>query len=395
MAPLLKGSFLFMFRFLTAGESHGQGLMALLEGVPAGLPISPDYINRDLARRQQGYGRGGRMRIETDTAQIVTGVRHGLTLGSPIGLLIENRDWKNWGEKMAVEPVDAPQETIAVPRPGHADLVGHLKYGHGDLRNVIERASARETAARVAAGAVARRLLEELGVRIVGHVLSVGEVIAPPCELPFEEIVARSESSEMRCVDGDATQAMKHAVDQARKLKNTLGGVWEVIAVGMPPGVGSYSQYDRRLTSRLAMALMSIQAMKGVEFGLGFESARRLGSRVHDEITYEDGAYSRRTNNAGGLEGGMSTGQPIVCRVAMKPISTLLKPLESVNIETHEATESRFERSDICAVPAAAVVGEAMVAFVLAEAMLEKLGGDSLTETRRNLAGYRDQLAGG
>lgn len=382
-----------MLRFLTSGESHGQGLLAILEGVPAGLPLLPEQINHDLARRQQGYGRGGRMRIETDTAEIVSGVRHGQTLGSPIGLFIKNRDWKNWGEKMAVEPVESEIESISIPRPGHADLVGSLKYGHNDLRNVIERASARETAARVAAGAVARRLLEELGVRIVGHVKQVGDVIAPEHSYSFDEIRERSEASEMRCVDEEATQQMKGAVDRARKLGNTLGGIFEVVAVGMPPGVGSYSQYDRRLTGRLAGALMSIHAMKGVEIGLGFEVAGRLGSQVHDEITYEEGEYRRRTNNAGGLEGGITTGQPVVCRVAMKPISTLLKPLQSVNVETHEPTESRFERSDICAVPAAAVVGEAMVAVVLAQAMQEKFGGDTLEEMRRNLATYKEHLA--
>jgi chorismate synthase len=383
-----------MLRFLTAGESHGQGLMTILEGVPAGLPLLPQHIDRDLVRRQQGYGRGGRMKIEKDHAEIVCGVRHGQTLGSPIGLLIPNRDWKNWGEKMAVEPVDSATETISVPRPGHADLVGALKYDHDDLRNVIERASARETAARVAAGAVAKRLLEELGVRIVGRVLQVGEVRANAEELTFDEIVERSEESEMRCVDPEATAAMKAAVDSARKQGNTLGGVFQVIAVGMPPGVGSYSQYDRRLSGRLAGSLMSIHAMKGVEIGLGFGVAGRMGSQVHDEITYEDGGFRRRTNNAGGLEGGVSNGQPIVCQVAMKPISTLLKPLGSVDLESHEAVESRFERSDICAVPAAAVVGEAMVALVLAPAMQEKFGGDSLSEMKRNLETYRSYLAG-
>jgi chorismate synthase len=381
-----------MLRFLTAGESHGQGLQTIIEGVPAGLPLLPEQINRDLARRQQGYGRGGRMRIETDTAEIIAGVRHGKTLGTPIGLFIQNRDWKNWGEKMAVEPVDANIETIAIPRPGHADLVGALKYGHDDLRNVIERASARETAARVAAGAVARRLLEELGVRIIGHVLSVGSVATSPGPLPYEEIQERSEASEMRCVDPEATELMKAEVDKARRAGNTLGGIFEIVAYGMPPGVGSYSQYDRRLSGRLGGALMSIHAMKGVEIGLGFEAARRMGSQVHDEITYENGEYSRRTNNAGGMEGGVSNGQPIVCRVAMKPISTLVNPLGSVNIETHEPVESRFERSDICAVPAAATVGEAMVALVLAPAMQEKFGGDSLDEMKRNIETYLESL---
>jgi chorismate synthase len=381
-----------MLRFLTAGESHGQGLQTIIEGVPAGLPLLPEQINRDLARRQQGYGRGGRMRIETDTAEIIAGVRHGKTLGTPIGLFIQNRDWKNWGEKMAVEPVDADIERIAIPRPGHADLVGALKYGHEDLRNVIERASARETAARVAAGAVARRLLEELSVRIIGHVLSVGSVAIASSPLPYEEIQERSEASEMRCIDPEATDAMKGEVDKARRAGNTLGGIFEIIAYGMPPGVGSYSQYDRRLSGRLGGALMSIHAMKGVEIGLGFEAARRMGSQVHDEITYENGEYSRRTNNAGGMEGGVSNGQPIVCRVAMKPISTLVNPLGSVSIETHEPVESRFERSDICAVPAAATVGEAMVALVLAPAMQEKFGGDSLDEMKRNMKTYLESL---
>lgn len=382
-----------MLRFLTAGESHGPALTALLEGVPAGLPLRPSYINDQLARRQKGYGRGGRMKIETDTAQVLSGVRHGLTLGSPIALLIQNRDWKNWEQSMAIEPVETPPAPVEIPRPGHADLVGLLKYDYPDIRNVIERASARETAARVAAGAVCRRLLEEIGVRIVSRVVQIGPALAEDLPEDLEEIESRVEASEVRCTDSRAADEMMALIDAARREGNTLGGVFEVLVDHLPVGLGSYVHWDRKLDGRLAQALMSIHAIKGVEIGLGFASGGISGSKVHDPITYQDGQFGRSSNNAGGLEGGVTNGQRLVLRACMKPISTLVRPLMSVNAFTKEPVESRFERSDICAVPAAGVVGEAMAAIVLAEAVLEKFGGDSLAELKRNLAGYQAAVA--
>lgn len=382
-----------MLRFLTSGESHGPALTAVLDGMPAGVPIDPQDINRDLERRQQGYGRGGRMKIERDEAEILSGVRHGRTLGSPIALLIRNRDWENWRQRMSVTPVDPPPQPVTVPRPGHADLAGYLKYGHADIRNVIERASARETAARVAAGAVAKALLRELGITVVGHVVQIGSVLARTWTGDVQELIRLSEASLVRCADPRAEADMIAVIDEAKSRGDSVGGAFEVIAHGVPPGLGSYSQWDRRLDARLAGALMSIQAVKGVEIGAGFAVAGLSGSQVHDEIVYADGGFGHRTNNAGGIEGGVTNGERVVVRAAMKPIPTLLTPLRSVDVATKQEVDSRFERSDVCAVPAAAVVGEAMAALVLADAVLEKFGGDSLDEIRRNWRGYMEALA--
>lgn len=365
-------------------------MVGILEGMPAGLGLSEGYIDRQLARRQLGYGRGGRMRIERDRARILSGVRFGRTLGSPIALLVENRDWENWREVMSAESGEA--EPVAVPRPGHADLAGSWKYGHNDLRDVLERASARETALRVALGAVARRLLEEFGVEMGSFVVSVGRASWEPPEwfFPGEEV----DSSPLRCPDQKATRRMREEVDKAREAGDSVGGVFQVVARGVPPGLGSYVQADRRLDARLAAALMGIPAVKGVEIGLGFEAARRPGSEVHDGIYLEDGHIVRRTNRAGGIEGGVSNGEPIVVRAAMKPIPTLTKPLPSVDLEDLTPVPAHKERSDVCAVPAAAVVAEAAVALVLADAFLEKFGGDSVEECRRNLEGYLKGLRG-
>ncbi len=385
-----------MFRFLTAGESHGQALTAVIDGVPAGLALVEADIDADLARRQRGYGRGGRMKIERDRVRILSGVRWGRTLGSPVTLEILNRDWENWKDAMAVEPPPpgAPHKEVTRPRPGHADLAGAMKYGHRDIRNVLERSSARETTARVAVAGVARKLLAEFGVTILSHVTEIGGVRVPDdLELSWDEIARRAEASEVRCADPGTEAAMIAAIDEARAKGDTLGGVVEVVALGCPVGLGSYVQWDRRLDGRLAQALCSIQAIKGCEFGLGFEAARRPGSAVHDEILFDPGAgFRRASNNAGGLEGGVTNGQPVVVRAAMKPLSTLRTPLRSVDLATKEAVEAVVERSDVCAVPAAGVVAEAMVAIVLADALLEKFGGDSVEEIRRNYTAYQESL---
>ncbi len=385
-----------VFRFLTAGESHGEALTAVIEGVPAGLPLTAEDIDRDLARRQRGYGRGGRMKIERDRVRILSGVRWGFTLGSPITLQIANLDWENWKDTMAVAPLPPEQRPSRVtrPRPGHADLAGAMKYGHHDIRNVLERSSARETTARVAVAGVARRLLAEFGIRILSHVVEIGGVRIPAdFTLAWDELARRAEASEVRCADPETEAAMIAAIDQARSKGDTLGGVFEVVALGCPVGLGSYTHWDRRLDGRLAQAICSIQAIKGCEIGLGFESARRPGSAVHDEILFDaDRGFARTSNNAGGLEGGVTNGQPVVVRAAMKPLSTLRTPLRSVDVATKEPVDAVVERSDVCAVPAAGVVGEAMVAIVLANAFLEKFGGDSLEEIRRNHAGYLEGL---
>jgi chorismate synthase len=387
-----------VFRFLTAGESHGEALTAVVDGVPAGLPLREADINEDLARRQRGYGRGGRMKIEKDQVRILAGVRWGATLGSPITLQITNRDWENWKSTMAVgePPADVVRKEVTRPRPGHADLAGAMKYGHHDIRNVLERSSARETTARVAVAGIARRLLAEFGITILSHVTEIGGVrIAGDLELPWDEVKRRAEASEVRCVDPAAEANIIAAVDDAKAKGDTLGGIFEVVALGCPVGLGSYVQWDRRLDGRLAQALCSIQAIKGCEFGLGLETARRPGSAVHDEIVFDAGAgFNRSSNNAGGLEGGVTNGQPVVVRAAMKPLSTLRTPLKSVDLATKEVVEAVVERSDVCAVPAAGIVGEAMVAIVLADALLEKFGGDSIDEIRRNYRAYQDSLAG-
>lgn len=393
------------FSYRTAGESHGRGLVALVEGVPAGLELVADRdIDPQLRRRQGGYGRGGRMAIEEDRAELLAGVRLGETIGAPIAMLIWNRDWENWGTAMAAEPPpagtdEADLRRVHLPRPGHADLVGVLKYRRDDARDILERASARETAGRVAAGAVARRMLELLGIRLGSHVVRLGDVVAaPPAEWP-EDINAVADASPLRTLDPTAEARMIDAVDAAGEAGDTLGGVFEVVATGVVAGLGSYVSWDRRLDGRLAGALMSIPAMKGVEIGLGFEAARRRGSAVHDEIEHDPswsirrtGGYKRLTNSAGGVEGGISTGAPLVVRVAMKPLSSLMKPLRSVDLRTKERADAIRERSDVAALAAAGVVGEAMVAMVLADAVLEKFGGDSMTELRRNLAAYQDDL---
>ena len=390
------------FRFATAGESHGPALAAVVEGVPAGLPLTAHDVDLELRRRQGGYGRGGRMRIERDRVELLGGVRHGRTLGSPLLLLVRNRDWENWTAAMSPAPVEGEADDEAMrrvfhPRPGHADLVGALKYGFTDARDVLERASARETAMRVAAGAVARRLLAELGVTLGSHVVSLGGIEARvPDPLP-DDLDAAADPSPVRCLDPEAEGAMIDAIDAAKRAGDTLGGIVEVVAQGVPAGLGSHVSWDRKLDGRLAAALMSIHAIKGVEVGLGFEAARRPGSRVHDAITLDPaaergGGFGRVRNHAGGLEGGITTGQPLVVRAAMKPISTLMTPLGTVDLRTGAAAEAVRERSDVCAVPAAGVVAEAMVAIVLADAVLEKFGGDSLEETRRNLDGYLEAI---
>lgn len=390
-----------ILRYLTAGESHGPQLTAIIEGLPAGVPVCADGINRELARRQQGYGRGGRMKIETDTVEILSGVRWGETLGSPLTLVVKNRDWENWCTKMSPLP-EHRDDSIAVtrPRPGHADLGGALKYGHADVRNVLERSSARETAARVAVGAVAKQLLGGFGIQIGGFVSRIGHVSVPVPGQPCEQLWRTAADSELFCCDRQFDEEMKSAIDSARASGDTLGGVVEVQVVGCPAGLGSYVHWDRKLDARLSMALMSIQAIKGVEVGMGFVVAERPGSQVHDEIYYDasqagSGAmtgYGRTTNNAGGIEGGMSNGEPILLRAAMKPIPTLYKPLRSVDIRSHEPFEAAVERSDTCAVPAALVVAEAVVAIEIAAAFLEKFAGDSLAEISRNVAGYYQQM---
>ncbi|MGH7262361.1 MAG: chorismate synthase [Candidatus Rokuibacteriota bacterium] len=384
-----------VFRFLTAGESHGEALVAVIDGVPAGLPLAEDDINRDLARRQRGYGRGGRMKIERDRVHIISGVRWGATLGSPLTLTIPNLDWENWKATMSVAPPEpgTAAKQVTRPRPGHADLAGAMKYAHKDIRNVLERSSARETTARVAVAGVAKKLLSEFGIEILSHVTEIGGVRVGELDLPWSEIRRGAEESEVRCADPEATDRMIAAIDDAKAKGDTLGGVFEVVALGCPVGLGSYVQWDRRLDGRLAQAFCSIQAIKGAELGLGFETARRPGSQVHDEILYDaNQGFKRTTNNAGGLEGGVTNGQPVVVRAAMKPLSTLRTPLRSVDMATKEAVEAVVERSDVCAVPAAGIVGEAMMAIILAQAFLEKFGGDSLEEIRRNYDTYQESL---
>ncbi len=385
-----------MFRFLTAGESHGPCLTVIIEGLPAHLPLDVEAVNAQLRRRQGGYGRGGRMKIERDQIEVLSGVRFGQTMGGPVTLRIENRDWVNWRERMSVAPVEAEIEPVTRVRPGHADLTGALKYGLDDVREVIERASSRETAARVAVGAVCAQLLAQFGVAIHSHVIAVGGVGYPPDAEPDvaqPDFWARVEASEMRCADADLTQRMIARILEGKRAGDTCGGVFEVIATGVPAGLGGYSQWDRRLSARIAQALMSIPSAKGVEIGGGFGLAALPGSQVHDVVRYEGGPDGRGwrhlTNHAGGVEGGISNGEPIVARVAVKPIPTLAHPLPSADARTGENIEqTRYERSDVCVVPAAGVVGEAMLAIALTDAWIEKFGGDSLSEQRRNVEGY-------
>jgi chorismate synthase len=378
-----------MLRLLTAGESHGMALVGVLEGLPSGVPVSPKEIAGELARRRHGHGRSGRQKLEGDRFEIVSGVRHGRTLGSPIAVTIENAEWdEKYRDLMAVEGEPDPAERLTRPRPGHADLAGALKYGFDDVRNVLERASARETAMRVALGVFCKALLAELGIAIVSHVVRVGKVAVRSTRLPRPEDLEVVDASPVRCFDEVVSDRMVAEIDRIRKDRDTVGGVFEVIAYGCPPGLGSHVQFDRKLDARLALSLMSIQSVKGVEVGEGFASATKPGSRAHDEIVTARRGLRRKSARSGGIEGGMSTGQPVRVRAAMKPFSTVPKPLATVDLSTGRPEVAITQRTDVCAVPAGAVVGEATVAFVLAQAALEKFGGDSLPETRRNLDGF-------
>ena len=389
-----------MLRFETAGESHGECLVATLTGLPAGIPVSLEAVNRDLWRRQQGYGRGGRMKIETDRAEIVAGVRHGKTIGSPIAVILQNKDWKNWTEALPVEEAEDTgaadkRKPVTRPRPGHADLAGAIKYNFHDARYILERASARETTARVAVGALAKALLGEFGIGVLSHVIAVGPVVLER-EASWDELVALSRKDEvlLGCVDPETESRMKEVVDQVYRTGDTVGGIFEVVAHGVPPGLGSHITWDTRLDGRMAQAIVSMQAVKGVEIGFAREGAAAFGSRVQDTIHYDkaEQRFTRGANRAGGLEGGMTNGEDLLVRGFLKPISTLRRPLESVDLETREPALAAYERSDVCVVPAAGVIGEAMVALVLAQAFLEKFGGDSLGETRRNFEGYKEQV---
>ena len=389
-----------MFRFSTAGESHGEALVATVSGMPAGVPIDQEFVDRELWRRQQGYGRGGRMKIERDRARFLSGVRHGNTIGSPIAILIENRDWKNWQEALPVEAGDPEKhKRVASPRPGHADLAGALKYNFPEARYVLERASARESAARVAAGAVAKCLLRILGIEVLSHVVAVGGATLGDVEVPLERLreLAAKDDVLLNCADDDTEQRMKAEVDTVLRTGDTVGGTFEVVSNGVPPGLGTYANWDERLDTKLAAAVMSLQAVKAVEIGSGVTSASSPGSKVHDEIGYRERGerftgFTRRSNHAGGIEGGVSNGEQVIVRGYLKPISTLRRPLGSVDFSTREPVKAAYERSDVCVVPAAGVAGEAMVALVLAQCVLEKFGGDSMTELKRNYEGYLEQL---
>ena len=401
-----------MLTYVTAGESHGQALITVIENVPSNLNVAPETINCDLKRRQSGYGRGGRMKIESDQVQILTGVRHGKTIGSPLTMLIENRDWKNWSEIMSSAPVEISEDDkkraqpVTRPRPGHADISGAIKYNQSDIRNILERSSARETAARVAAGAFAKALLKEFGVEICSWVTEIGGVSKGNQQVPgslyysdfdsqpeISSLFSAAEKSEVRCPCPELTESIKKRIDQAKEDGDSLGGIFEVVASGLPVGLGSHVQADRKLDGLIAGAMMSVQAIKGVEIGIGFEEGRRPGSQVHDEISYNSGHFDRKTNHAGGIEGGMINGKDVVVRAVMKPIPTLYKPLMSVDMCTKEPFEASIERSDVCAVPAASVIAETVVAFELAKAFLDKFGGDSIEEVRRNYDSYSEYVS--
>lgn len=391
---------MFKLKFITAGESHGKMLTGIIEGIPAGLTLSSSDINKELSRRQKGYGRGGRMKIESDRAEIISGVRWGKTLGSPISLLIENKDWKNWQKGMSINSEDAGAiQPVTRPRPGHADLAGVLKYGHSDIRNVLERSSARETAMRVAIGAVAKRFLSEFNIQIRSYVLKIGSAEIVPFNtiseaVQIEELFNKAEESDVRCPDPEVSLKMKQLIDEASNNGDTLGGVFEVAVTGLPPGLGSYIQWDKRLEARLSYAIMGIQAIKAVEIGDGFTLAGRFGSETMDEIFYNSHTkgFYRKSNHAGGIEGGMTNGMPVIIRAVMKPIPTLKKPLKSVDIISKEPFEAAYERSDNCAVPAASVIAESMTALVIADAFLEKFGGDSIKEIKTNYELYLEYL---
>ncbi len=381
-----------MFRFLTAGESHGPGLTAIVDGVPAGISISAKDINVELKRRQGGFGRGGRMDIESDAAEILGGVREGMTIGSPVSILIRNKDYKNWQDRMSVEATGKKPEPITTPRPGHADMAGYLKYGFDDIRNVIERASARETAARTAVGAVAKKMLTIFDIRLASNVLSIGDVKTESVINDMEDAKIIN-GSQVRCINEKASKRMVEAIKKAKEEGDTLGGVFEIVVFGLPPGLGSYTQWDMRLDSRLAGAVMSIPAIKGVAIGDGFAVSEKKGSQVHDEMSLtRDKRIKRTTNRAGGLEGGVTNGEPVRVTAAMKPIPTLKKPLHTVDVKSTKEALALKERSDVCAVPSAAVVGEAVVAIEVAKAFLEKFGGDSIKEIERNLSSYKEGM---
>ena len=373
-------------KFLTAGESHGQGLLGILDGMLAGLEISEDYIGVQLARRQMGYGRGGRMKIEKDHAEIWCGVRHGKTLGAPVGLIIRNKDWENWTTKMSVEPVDAQIRKVTLPRPGHADLAGIQKYEFDDIRNVLERSSARETTMRVGLGSVCRKLLEEVGIEVGSRVIQIHDVKDESVsDISPNQLSKRADASPVRCLDKEVESAMVKTINNAKTSGDSVGGIFEVIANGIPYGLGAHTQWDRKLHTRISAMLMSVNAFKGIEIGAGFGEAEKLGSEVHDEIGHDGEKFIRYTNNAGGIEGGMSNAQPVVIRMAMKPIPTLIKPLRSVDIRTKEKKDAHKERTDSCAVPAASIIAESMLCFVLADALLEKFGGDSVNQFKAHM----------
>ena len=373
-------------KFLTAGESHGQGLLGILDGMLAGLEISEDYIGVQLARRQMGYGRGGRMKIEKDHAEIWCGVRHGKTLGAPVGLIIRNKDWENWTTKMSVETVDAQIRKVTLPRPGHADLAGIQKYEFDDIRNVLERSSARETTMRVGLGSVCRKLLEEVGIEVGSRVVQIHDVKDESVsDISPNQLSKRADASPVRCLDKEVESAMVKTINNAKTSGDSVGGIFEVIANGIPYGLGAHTQWDRKLHTRISAMLMSVNAFKGIEIGAGFGEAEKLGSEVHDEIGHDGEKFIRYTNNAGGIEGGMSNAQPIVIRMAMKPIPTLIKPLRSVDIRTKEKKDAHKERTDSCAVPAASIIAESMLCFVLADALLEKFCGDSVNQFKAHM----------
>jgi len=375
-------------KYLTAGESHGKGLLGIIDGIPAGLEISESYISAQLYRRQQGHGRGGRMKIETDFAELYTGVRHGESLGSPIGLILQNKDWENWIQKMSADPVEDKIRKVTLPRPGHADLTGVQKFDFDDIRNVLERSSARETAIRVALASVCRKLLKEVGIEVGSRVVqihSLKDTSPIPEGISPEGLNEMADSSPVRCLDKSTEKEMMDVIDKAKADGDSVGGVFEIIATGLPYGLGSHTQWDRKLQARIAESILSINAFKGIEIGMGFDQAGKFGSNVHDEIGHDGEKYIRHSNNAGGIEGGMSNAQPIVIRAVMKPIPTLIKPLRSVDIETKEEKLAHKERTDSCAVPAASIVAESMLCFVLADALLEKFGGDSMNQLKAHM----------
>ena len=375
-------------KFLTAGESHGKGLLGVLDGMPAGLDISEDYIDAQLSRRQMGHGRGGRMKIEKDHGEIWSGVRHGKTIGSPVGILVENKDWKNWTKKMSIEPVKESTKRVTLPRPGHADLAGIQKYGANDIRNILERSSARETTMRVALGSVCRKFIEEFGIEVGSRVVQIHDAIDNepiPKDITPNQLNQRADQSPVRCLNKEIETLMIKAIDNAKSNGDSVGGIFQVIATGLPYGLGSPMQWDSKLQAKISGMMMSVNAFAGIEIGSGFNKAEKLGSEVHDEIGWDDEKYIRYSNNAGGIEGGMSNAQPILIRMAMKPIATLIKPLRSIDIDSKEKKLAHKERTDSCAVPAASIIAESMLCFVLADAIIEKFGGDSIEQLKAHI----------